>query len=175
MTTRAIYPGSFDPVTNGHVDIANRAARLFDELVVAVYDAPPKNLLFTTQERIALFRQAVQHLPNVKVIPYTGLTVALAHRLGTHVVIRGLRMGSDFEREFEMALMNRQIDSHIETVALMSSLEYQFLSASLMKEVCELGGDVSRLVPPHVLTALQRKQKLQLPIRAKKGGPKSKR
>ena len=84
-------------------------------------------------------------------------------------------MGSDFEREFEMALMNRQIDSHIETVALMSSLEYQFLSASLMKEVCELGGDVSSLVPPHVLTALQRKQKLQLPIKAKKGGPKSKR
>ena len=106
MTT-AIYPGSFDPVTNGHLDIANRAATLFDQLIICVYDVPEKHLLFNTQERVDLVRKAVAHLPNVRVEPYSGLTVNFARQMDAQVMVRGLRMSSDFEREFEMALMNK--------------------------------------------------------------------
>ena len=151
---KALYPGSFDPVTNGHVDIVNRSSRLFKELVVAVYDAPPKKLLFTTEERVDLVRRAVSHLHNVSVTTYKGLTVELAKQLGASVMVRGLRMGADFEYEFEMALMNKKLGPDIEVVCLMSSLEYQFLSSSLLKEAAQLGGNVNGLVPDHVAKAL---------------------
>jgi len=159
--TIAIYPGSFDPVTNGHLDIANRAAALFDELIICVYDVPQKTLMFNTKERVALMEKAVKHLKNVRVEPYTGLTVAFAQRKNAKVIVRGLRMSSDFEREFEMALMNKKLGPDVELVCLMTSLEYQFISSSLLKEACELGGNITSLVPEHVAAALAKKFKLR--------------
>ena len=156
MTT-AIYPGSFDPVTNGHLDIAHRAAALFDELIICVYDIPQKHLLFSTEERVDLMKKAVTDLPNVQVEPYSGLTVSFARRKKAKVIVRGLRMSSDFEREFEMALMNKKLEPGVELVCLMTSLEFQFLSATLLKEACQLGGDITNLVPPHVAAALKEK------------------
>jgi len=155
--TKAIYPGSFDPVTNGHLDIANRAAALFDELIICVYDVPQKTLMFSTEERVDLMKKAVEHLPNVRVVAYSGLTVNFAQRMNAKVIVRGLRMSSDFEREFEMALMNKKLGPDVELVCLMTSLEYQFISSSLLKEACELGGDIKNLVPQHVYTALAKK------------------
>ena len=155
--TIALYPGSFDPVTMGHVDIAERAATLFEKVIVTVYDEPPKRLLFTTEERVELWRQAVAHLPNIRVEPYTGLTVGFAHKLKARVIVRGLRMSSDFEREFEMALMNKKLAPDLEVVCLMTNLEYEFLSASLLKEVAQLGGCIQDLVPEHVAVALKRR------------------
>jgi pantetheine-phosphate adenylyltransferase len=155
--TNAIYPGSFDPVTNGHLDIANRAAALFDELIICVYDRPQKHLMFSAKERVDLIKKAVAHLPNVRVTSYDGLTVDLARKMKAKVMVRGLRMSSDFEREFEMALMNKKLDREIELVCLMTSLEFQFLSSSLLKEACELGGDITSLVPKHVAVALKKK------------------
>ncbi len=153
--TRVVYPGSFDPVTKGHLDIATRAAALFDELIIGVYDAPPKRLLFNTEERVALWEGAVKHLNNIRVEPYIGLTVDFARKKGARAVVRGLRMNSDFENEFEMALMNRNLAPELEVVCLMTSVEYQFLSSSLLKEVASLGGDIRSLVPPNVATALE--------------------
>ncbi|MBI2847288.1 MAG: pantetheine-phosphate adenylyltransferase [Chloroflexi bacterium] len=155
--TIALYPGSFDPGTNGHIDIAIRAAALFDKLFVAVYDTPSKQLLFNTKERVDLFEKAVAHIPNIKVIPYTGLTVDFARKVGAKVIVRGLRMSSDFEREFEMALMNKKVAPDIEVVCLMANLEFQFLSSSLLKEVGSLGGVISTLVPKHIEEALRKK------------------
>ena len=155
--TVAIYPGSFDPVTNGHLDIANRAAALFDELIICVYDVPQKFLMFSTEERVDLVRKAVAHLANIRVESYTGLTVDFARRTGAQVLVRGLRMSSDFEREFEMALMNKKLAPDIELVCLMTSLEYQFISSSLLKEACQLGGDICELVPREVAVALAEK------------------
>ena len=155
--TAAIYPGSFDPVTNGHLDIANRAAALFDELIICVYDTPQKHLLFSTAERVDLMKKAVTHLTNARVETYMGLTVDFARRVKAKVIVRGLRMSSDFEREFEMALMNKKLAPDIELVCLMTSLEYQFISSSLLKEACELGGDITSLVPEDVATALAEK------------------
>jgi pantetheine-phosphate adenylyltransferase len=152
--TRAIYPGSFDPVTNGHLDIAGRAASLFDELLICVYDAPPKRLLFSTEERVDLMKRSVAHLSNVRVVSYSGLTVGFAREMKARALVRGLRMTSDFEHEFEMALMNKKLAPDIELVCLMTSLEYQFISSSLLKEACELGGDISSLVPDFVAEAL---------------------
>ncbi|MBI4233351.1 MAG: pantetheine-phosphate adenylyltransferase [Chloroflexi bacterium] len=151
----ALYPGSFDPVTNGHVDLVRRASRVFDRVLVTVYDAPPKALLFNTGERVALFREAIPDLPNVEVMPFTGLTVEVARRMGAQVIIRGLRAGSDFEYEFEMALMNKKLAPDVEALYMMSSLEWQFLSSSRVKEVAQLGGDITSLVPPHVSSALR--------------------
>lgn len=158
--TKALYPGSFDPVTNGHLDIATRVSQLFGELVVGVYDIPQKNLMFTTAERVSMMKKAVAHLPNVSVQPYSGLTVTFAQKIGAKALVRGLRMSSDFEREFEMALMNKQLAPDVELVCLMSSLDYQFLSSSLLKEVTSLGGVIHDMVPPHVVTALKKKLKL---------------
>ena len=155
--TRAIYPGSFDPVTNGHLDIADRAAALFDELVISVYDVPQKNLMFSTEERVDLMKKAVSHLSNVRVMAYSGLTVEFARQVDAKVIVRGLRMTSDFEREFEMALMNKKLDADIELVCFMTNLEYQFISSSLLKEACQLGGDITSLVPTHVADALSMK------------------
>lgn len=155
--TLAIYPGSFDPVTNGHLDIALRAAKLFEKVVVAVYDAPPKRLLFTTEERCDMFRRALADVGNVAVEPYTGLTVDFARRMGARAIVRGLRASQDFEREFEMALMNRQLAADLDQVFLATSLGFQFLSSSLIKEVVSLGGDVNGLVPAHVKGALEQR------------------
>ncbi|MGC9521480.1 MAG: pantetheine-phosphate adenylyltransferase [Anaerolineae bacterium] len=155
----AIYPGSFDPVHNGHVDIAQRAALLFDRLVVAIYARPDKSLLFSVAERVALAKEVFRSEGNVEVRPYDGLTVDMAHQLGAQVLVRGLRVISDFEREYQMALMNQQLSSGVETVCLMTRYEYAFVSASLVKEVFMAGGDVSGMVPPVVLKALQEKRR----------------
>ncbi len=155
--TAAVYPGSFDPVTLGHLDIATRAAAIFDRVIVAVYDTPSKAILFNTQERVELFRQSVEHLPNVEVTSFSGLVVGCARQYGANAIVRGLRSGSDFEYEFEMSYMNRMLAPDVEVVSLMASLPYQFLSSSLLKEVAGLGGDVESLVPIHVLEALKGK------------------
>ncbi len=158
--TIALYPGSFDPVTNGHLDIAIRAATLFDEVVMAVYAIPDnKRVLFSTEERIALINEALAEHPKIRVVGYKGLTVDYAREINAQVMIRGLRMNSDFEREFEMALMNKKLAPDIELVTLMSSLEHQFLSSSLLKEVVKLGGDPDSFVPAHVGDALMRRLK----------------
>ena len=156
MTT-ALYPGSFDPVTNGHIDIATRAAAIFDKLIIGVFASPPKHLLFSTEERVEMMKEAVAHLLNVEVTAYSGLTVSFAKKIGTKVVVRGLRMGSDFEQEFSMAQMNRKMAPDIEVVCLMSSRDYQFVSASLLKEAAEFGAYIDELVPKHVAEALRKK------------------
>ena len=153
----ALYPGTFDPVTLGHVDIVARAAMIFDKVIVAVYATPSKSPMFTSEERMDLFRKSVEHLPTVEIIEFTGLVVGCARRVGAQVIVRGLRSGSDFEYEFEMAYMNKTLAPDIELVCLMSSLPYQYVSSSLLKEVVELGGDVTGLVPPHVVEAINRK------------------
>lgn len=158
--TIALYPGSFDPVTNGHLDVATRASKLFDKLVIGVFDKPAKHLMFSVEERVDLWKSAIHHLPNVTVTPYTTLTVNFVTQIGAQVIVRGLRMSSDFEGEFEMALMNKQISPRVESVFLMANLPYQFLSSSLLKEVVQLGGDVASMVPPNVLKALETKFKI---------------
>ncbi len=152
----AIYPASFDPVTYGHIDVATRAAAIFDSVIMAVYDRPLKNLLFTTEERIELVEKAVRHLPNVRVDTYDELTVSYAHRVGAKVIIRGLRAVTDFENEFKMAHINHRLQPHVDVVCLMASQEYSFLSSSSVKEIAELGGAVDFMVPPHVERALRR-------------------
>ena len=155
--TIAIYPGSFDPITNGHLDIATRAARLFEKLIIGVYNTPDKRLLFTTEERVELVRQSIADLANVNVESFSGLTIDFAREVGAQTVVRGLRIGADFEREFEMALMNKKLRPDCELVCLMANQEYQFLSSSLLKEAARLGGDINSFVPEHVATALIRK------------------
>jgi pantetheine-phosphate adenylyltransferase len=151
----ALYPGSFDPIHNGHIDIAARAARLFDRIVVAVYDSPSsKRLLFTTEQRVDLARQALQHLPTVQVIPYRGLTVDIAQQVGAGALVRGLRATSDYEYEAQLALTNKALAPDIDTVMLITSLQYAYLSASILKEVAALGGDISHWAPPLVVQAL---------------------
>lgn len=154
---KAIYPGTFDPVSLGHVDIAARGAAIFDELIVGVYGSSSKALLFDTNERVAMFRRAAHNLPNVRVMPFEGLTVVFARQVGARAIVRGLRSGSDFEYEFEMAYMNKKLAPDVELVCLMASLEYQFISSSLLKEVASLGGDIQSMVPPHVAVAVREK------------------
>ena len=155
--TIAIYPGSFDPITNGHLDIATRAAKLFERLIIGVYDTPDKSLLFTTEERVELVRQAIADLPNVDVESFSNLAVDFARRVKAQAMVRGLRMGADFEREFDLAMMNKKLSSELELVCLMANQEYQFLSSSLLKEAARLGGKINGFVPEHVAAALIRK------------------
>lgn len=155
--TRAIYPATFDPITLGHVDIATRGASHFSELIVSVYDRPLKSLLFTRQERWQMTHDALAHLSNVRIERYTGLTVEFARQQGASVIVRGLRVLSDFEWEFQLALTNRNLAPDIDTICLMASQEYSFLSSSVVKEVAFAGGDVAELVPPHVAEALEAK------------------
>ena len=156
MTT-ALYPGSFDPITNGHLDIACRAAALFDKVIIGVYDTPAKTLMFNTQERIELVRKATEHVPNIEAKPFSVLTIEFAREIGAQTIVRGLRVLSDFEREFELALMNKKLSDEVETVCLMASLRYQFISSSLLKEVASLGGSIEGLVPPVVAEAITKK------------------
>lgn len=157
--TKAIYPGSFDPMTMGHAGIAERAARLFEELVICVYDAPVgKSLLFSTEERVELAKSSLSHVNNVSVTTYSrDLTVNLARQLGATAMIRGLRNGGDLVSEMELAQMNRQLDPEIESVFIMTAAEHQFVSSSLLKEAASLGGDISGLVSPAVAEALRQK------------------
>jgi pantetheine-phosphate adenylyltransferase len=152
--TIAVYPGTFDPITNGHLDIAIRASWLFDKVIIGVYNTPDKRLLFSTSERLELVKQSVADRPNIEATIFTGMTVDFAIDMGAKSLVRGLRMSSDFEREFEMALMNKKQCPDLELVCLMSSLQYQFLSSSLLKEVASLGGNIDSLVPKHVAEAL---------------------
>jgi len=154
---RAIYPGSFDPVTNGHLDVLERAARLYDEVFVAIAHNEAKNGLFSVEERAALLKETVRGLPNVRVTQFDGLLVDYARSLDVCVIIRGLRAISDFEFEFQMALMNRKLDGGVETTFLMPKEEYTYLSSRLVKEIAKLGGDISAFVPDAIARALKEK------------------
>lgn len=154
---RAIYPGSFDPVTNGHLDVIHRAARLFDEVIVAVAVNEAKSGLFSFEERVALIRDVVGAHANIRVTRFEGLLVDFARREKAHAVIRGLRAVSDFEYEFQMALMNRKLEPEIETLFLMPHEEYSYLSSRLVKEIARLGGKVEAFVPDSVRRALKEK------------------
>ena len=158
---RAIYPGSFDPITNGHLDVLQRAAGLFDELVVAVAQDNAKQSLFSLEERVALLTDATDHIPNLRVLPFRGLLVDFARQQGAIALVRGLRAVSDFEFEFQLALMNRKLEPNLETLFLMPREELTYISSRLVKEIARLGGNVNQFVPPHVVAAL--KTKLALP------------
>ncbi len=155
--TVAIYPGRFDPVTAGHIDIVTRAALLFDRIVISVFDAPESQTLFTTKERMELFIDAIKDLKNVSVKSFSGLVVDWAREAGAEAIVRGIRMNADFEYEFEMALMNRRLAPDIDVVCLMTDIQYQFVRASLIKEVSRLGGDIEGLAPPNVIAALRQR------------------
>ncbi|MBA7641474.1 Phosphopantetheine adenylyltransferase [subsurface metagenome] len=155
--TVAVYPGTFDPITNGHLDVVTRAAKLFDKIIIGVYEKSDKHLVFTTEERVDSAKRAVANLSNVEVKAFSGLAVDFAKQEKAQVMIRGLRMNADFEKEFEMALMNRKLSPELDLLCLMASQEYQFLSSSLLKEVARLGGNINDLVPEHVAEALRKK------------------
>ena len=153
----AIYPGSFDPITNGHLDIITRASKLFQKLIIGVYDKPAKQLLFNTEERMEMARKTIAPLPNVEVKIFSGLAVDFAKEVKAQAIVRGLRMSGDFENEFDLAMMNKKLAPEIEIVCLMADMEYQFLSSSLLKEAARLGGDIEGFVPEHVAEALIKK------------------
>lgn len=155
----AIYPGSFDPLTNGHLDVIERAIKLFDQVIVAVAHNESKQAMFSIEERIALVRQAVRHLPSVEVDTFENLLVNYAERRSAHAIIRGLRAVSDFEFEFQLALMNRKLNERVETIFMMPKDTYTFLSSRIIKEIARLGGDISTFVPENVRIALTTKIK----------------
>lgn len=154
---KVLFPGTFDPIHFGHIDIARRASKLFDEVVLAVYDKPLKSLLFGPEERMGLAKQAMLEFENISVVGYSGLTVAFAREIGAKAIVRGLRVFSDFEYEFRMALANDRLDKDIDTLALITSEENTFLSSSTVKEIASFGGDVSSMVPDFVDLALKKK------------------
>lgn len=150
-----IYPGTFDPITNGHLDVLQRAAKLFDRVTVAVAISTPKNALFSTEQRVELIRANLGELPNVNVVSFDGLLVEFARKQQAQAIIRGLRALSDFEFEFNMALMNRHLDPQVETIFVMPKEAYSYTSSSLVKQIAKLGGDIAHFVPPNVASALQ--------------------
>ncbi|UCD42217.1 MAG: pantetheine-phosphate adenylyltransferase [Chloroflexota bacterium] len=152
---RAVVPGTFDPIHRGHMDIILRATNLFDEIIVAVYDRPLKSLLFSPTERIELVQQAFPDSPNISVMGFSGLTVEFCHSVNAQVIVRGLRVFSDFEYEFRMGLANHRLAPDIETVSLITNEDHTFLSSSTVREIASLGGNVSSMVPPHVKSALK--------------------
>jgi pantetheine-phosphate adenylyltransferase len=154
---RALFPGTFDPIHYGHIDIAERATRLFDQVIMAVYDKPLKSLLFSPEERIGLVTESFKENSKITVVGYSGLTVNFARQVEAQVIVRGLRVFSDFEFEFRMGLANQRLASDIETVAFITAEEHTFLSSSTVKEIASLFGDVSSMVPPHVEEALNAK------------------
>lgn len=153
----AIYPGRFDPVTNGHIDITLRAASMFERVVVAIYDLDANKSLFSTDERVKLFREAVKQTPHVEVKSFTGLVVDFARKENAKVLVRGIRAVTDFEAELDMALMNKKMAPEIESIYLMASLEHLYVSGHRIREVASLGYDVGELVPGHVMAALEGK------------------
>jgi pantetheine-phosphate adenylyltransferase len=159
MNRIAIYPGSFDPLTNGHLDVIQRAAKLFDHVIVAVAENDSKHPFFTLVERAALVKKAVVDLPNVQTDSFDGLLVEYVAAKKARAIVRGLRAVSDFEFEFQLALMNRKLDGNIETIFMMPKDTYTFLSSRIVKEIARLGGDVSAFVPAHVRAALLKKLK----------------
>jgi len=155
MIVKALYPGSFDPPTNGHVDLIQRGARIFGHLTVAILNNPGKNALFTVEERVEMLKESTSALSNVSVATFDGLMVEFARQQGASAVLRGIRAISDYEYEFQMALMNRRLAPEIETVFLQPAGRYSFVSSRMLKEVFSFGGDVSGLVPPNVLKRLR--------------------
>ncbi|MBI4772379.1 MAG: pantetheine-phosphate adenylyltransferase [Chloroflexi bacterium] len=151
---RAVFPGTFDPIHLGHIDIAHRAMRLFDEVIVAVYDKPLKSLMFSPEERLAMVREALNGSSKFRVMGYSGLTVEFCREVGAQVMVRGLRVFSDFEHEFRMALANHRLAPEIDVVALITSEQHTFISSSTVREIALLGGDTSSMVPPNVGAAL---------------------
>ena len=160
MTRSAMYPGTFDPITNGHIDIASRAAKMFDRVVIAIAANPGKAPLFPLEQRIALAREATAHIPNVEVTGYAKLTVEFARDNGLGFMLRGLRAVSDFEFEFQLANMSRHIAPDIETVFLTPKEQFTFISSTLVREIAVLGGDVSEFVHPAVVEALKTKRRV---------------
>ena len=156
---RAIYPGSFDPVTLGHLDIIKRSASMVDELIVGVLNNKAKSPLFSVEERVTMLGEAIKELPNVKVIPFAGLLVDFARQTDSKMIIRGLRAITDFEYELQMSQMNRKLEENVETVFLTTNLEYSYLSSSMVKEVAAFGGDISQLVPALVADKVNEKMK----------------
>jgi pantetheine-phosphate adenylyltransferase len=154
---RAVFPGTFDPIHYGHMDIARRASRLFDEVIIAVYDRPLKNLLFSPEQRLDLVRRSFAGDSKIQVMGYSGLTVDFCHKIHAQVVVRGLRVFSDFEHEFRMALANHRLQPDIEVVAFITNEEHTFLSSTTVREIASLGGDVSSFVPAYVAQALKTK------------------
>lgn len=152
-----IYPGTFDPVTYGHLDVLERAAKLFEHVTVAVAISSTKNALFTADQRVELVRANLGHLPNVDVLSFEGLLVEFARKHQAHAIIRGLRALSDFEFEFNMALMNRHLEPNVETLFVMPKEAYSYTSSTLVKQIAKLGGDVAKFVPPNVAEALQKR------------------
>ena len=159
----AVFPGGFDPVTNGHLDLVTRMTHLFDRVIVAVVKGREKSGMFTWEERVAMFAKAVEDLPQVEVEGFDEMTVEFARRKGAVALVRGIRAVSDFEAEFDMALMNRKMAPHLESVYLMANQDFLYISASRIREVSKLGYDVAALVPPHVRTALREKLGLAEP------------
>ena len=158
---RAIYPGSFDPITNGHLDVLQRAAGIFDNLIIAVARDNAKQSLFSVDERVALIQNAAAEIPGIEVMPFEGLLVDFARKHKACALVRGLRAVSDFEFEFQLALMNRKLEPNLETLFLMPREEYTYISSRLVKEICRLGGHIEQFVPPNVAVALR--SKLQPP------------
>jgi pantetheine-phosphate adenylyltransferase len=157
MTKKIVYPGSFDPVTNGHLDIVERAAKIFDEVIVSVFCNPNKEPVFTMDERVEMLKKSTKNLNNVSIDSFSGLTTKYVHSIGGEAILRGLRAVSDFEGEFQMASMNKHLDDEIETIFLMTDTKYAFLSSSVIKEAAYFDGDIKELVPDFVYHKLRDK------------------
>ncbi len=154
---RAVFPGTFDPIHYGHIDIAIRASRIFDELVIAVYDRPLKNLLFKPEDRLDMVRESFKDTSRIRVMGYNNLTIDFCKSINAQVIVRGLRVFSDFEHEFRMALANHRLAPDVEVIALITSEEHTFLSSTTVREIASLNGDITSMVPPHVASALRSK------------------